>query len=379
MFVSNKAVNLESGYAWSHNGSNKHVFGIADGYSGSIGKKASVLLTQFLKTSIEMDIDAITEDNAVMWMSTFFDNAEMYLSAEIIRYLNTYYETKTNPHNDAIYWRDGKTDNHWAPLDCGCSFVLVIIVNGCIFTASVGDCSAVITSPNKSFETHDIGMIRDCAMANIYTFASEDRYNTPTKNLVLTYDHSPASWYEYCRFKIAHYTDSVQFLYDKLDDETKPFVEIFQKTAEGTATSGNYFKNVEKEFGTVIKKTTDGRKVLSNTRGFLNKDFKPFGVTHKPTISLLRMDDVCRRNLEEDDSNLYALLLGTSSLFSNWIRTFEKASELGESDEKVVGNFLHKTLDCRDNANAVLEGLMKHSTTTNTMCGILVYFDATYL
>ena len=326
------------GIVWS-DGKGRCIFGVADGYSGELGKKVSSLLTQFVASSIEDGKEKITVETVVTWISSLFDRAEEYLSDEIIQYFEkNQFETKSNRVNDEniIYFRDTKSpmfvDRHvWQPIDSGCSFTMVVIIDDHIFTANVGHCGAILFSDKECFEEHDVGMLFDAAMKDIYTFRGEYGFKK-TRNLILTCNQSPTSWYEYCRIKGSPKGSSLQFVYDIHPSYVQNYLPIFPEDISKKPKKqnyGHYYKNVEKEFGAVVMNSVGPKRLLNTTRGFLNNDLKPFGVTHKPAITLTKL---------KEDSNV-TLFIGTNGVFDNWIRTYERAEEIGTDKKYVLPEF----------------------------------------
>jgi hypothetical protein len=379
------------GVIWCHPESNRSIFAVADGYSGSIGQTISARLTQFVATMIENEMEKIVLDNVVVWLSNLFDLVETFLGDEIVKYLRDELglETKcvvgANSSDVSIFWRNPTSSlfldrSVWQIMDGGCSFTMVVIIDDNIFTASVGHCGATIHSNSECFEEHDIGMLFDASMKDIYTFRGE-RSNKRTNTLVLNSDQSPTSWYEYCRVKSQQHdkktesTDFLQFLYDSDGKSSSSYTEIYN--AFTTKTNGHYYKNVEKEYGAVVKKSTDARRALSSTRGFLNHDLKPFGVTHKPTITSLRLDS--ERMMHEKS---FTLFIGSNGVFDNWFRTSERAIEVGETNtDRVMGNFFNQAEFETKSPSSILEQFMNQTLKFNEInfkktyddaCGILV-------
>lgn len=373
----------DHGFAWSDEETNRYVFGVADGHGKSHGRFISASLTEFMVSTIQANKADLSQANIVPFITRLFDCAEVFLRKAILKRLEEKdFEIKTMELTEQIFWRKPET-RLWNVLEGGTTIAMTFILGDWIVTANTGNCYSTLISLDPVLEKHDFGIMFDVARPSQYTFTAKS--NATTKSINLTQDHSPICQEEYVRMMLSHYKPKL--VYDEIDD--LPFKPISFEQEEKDH-KGNYYRNKEKEFASVVL-IENGPYGLSSTRSFLNTSFKRFGVTHKPVITKVDMEAVWQRCNGENASGLFALVLGTNGIFDNWIRSYEKAEEVETSDSYVLGEFIfHET--CVDalykdgsGASKILNAFMERNTIFakrnfgedgyDESAGILVFFS----
>jgi hypothetical protein len=370
----------DHGFVWCDEETHRYVFGIADGHGKIHGRFISATLTEFMVATIEANASDLTERNILPFITRLFNCAEVHLIKSILKRLERQgLEIKILDTTDEIYWRKPESRS-WNMLEGGSSIAITFILGNSIITAQTGNCYSTIMSKEAVLENHDFGIMYDAGNPTKYTFTAKP--NAATKSLNLTVDHSPNCPEEYSRLLKSSYKPKM--FYDEIDG--LPYKRIFFRDGKKDDAGGNYYRNKEKEFATVVL-IEDGTYGISSTRSFLNTSFKPFGVSHKPVITKVDMEAVWRRS--DCNKEVFALLLGTNGIYDNWIRSVEKAVEVETSELYCLGEFLlHGTcmeVVLRDGEGAfkVLKSFMERNTVFaerhfgdkyDESAGILVYF-----
>lgn len=371
----------DHGFVWCDEETNRYVFGIADGHGKTHGRFISATLTEFMVATIEANSSDLNERNIIPFITRLFNCAEVHLIKSILKRLEKQdLEIKILETTEEIYWRKPESRT-WNMLEGGSSIAITFILGNSIITAQTGNCYSTIMSKEPVLEKHDCVIMYDACRPSKYTFTAGS--NAATTSLNLTEDHSPNSPEEYSRLSRSSYKPKM--LYDEIDDLS--YKSISFRDGKKDDGGGNYYRNKEKEFATVVL-IEDGTYGLSSTRSFLNTSFKPFGVSHKPVITKVDMEAVWRRS--DCNKEVFALLLGTNGIYDNWIRSVEKAAEVETSHLYCLGEFLlHGTcmeVVLQDGMGAfkVLKSFMERNTIFaghhfgdgyDESAGILVYFS----
>lgn len=322
----------DHGFVWCDEETNRYVFGIADGHGKTHGRFIAATLTEFMVATIDANASDLNEQNILPFITRLFNCAEVYLIKSILKRLERQgLEIKILDTTDEIYWRKPETRS-WIMLEGGSSIVLTFILGNSIITAQTGNCYSTIMSKEPVLEKHDFGIMYDAGRPSKYTFTAGP--NAATKSINLTVDHSPNCPEEYSRLMKSSYKPKM--FYDEIDN--LPYKPISFRDGKKDDAGGNYYRNKEKEFATVVL-IEDGTYGMSSTRGFLNTSFKPFGVSHKPVITKVDLEAVWRR-CDGSNKEVFALLLGTNGIYDNWIRSVEKAAEVETSDSYCLGEYL---------------------------------------
>jgi serine/threonine protein phosphatase PrpC len=317
----------DHGFVWCHPEMKRYVFGVADGHGKEHGRFISNTLSEFMLSTIEENEAILTQENIVHFITHLFNGAQEFLVDSIINRLTTEKQCEVKVYeNGEIFWRKA-SEQEWKILEGGCSVVTTFILQNLIFTATTGNCFATLMATEPILEYHDLANVHDVARPYVYTFIAGK--NGKTRELNLSRDHSCTSFDEYTRFLKS--PNRPKFMYDEFKD--MPYKPIFTMVPS----EGNYHKNKERDFASVLMiENSTKHFCMSSTRSFLDTNFIPFGVTHKPFITKVDLNDIWER----DPTATLSLLVGTNGIFDNWIRTHEKAEQLQISPLFCLGEFL---------------------------------------
>jgi hypothetical protein len=342
--ISGAASTQDHGIVWCDKERQVYIFGVADGHGDQFGGLLSVAVTECAFSFIEdnfPDVNHMSE-----WITSLFD----YIESGVL-------ETG----------------------DDGCSFVICVVFEHELICASVGNCSAHISSDLPSLIKKDVGMLYDAASPTVFTFrgGSRDEIDKTVDGLMLTCNHSASSLSERRRIEKCDPDSTLLFLYDRFEDSDYKPIDDFNQ--------GNYHKNKEQEYATVVLSKAY-LNAVSTTRCFFYRPLKAYGITHKPTITRLLFKDIFLRQQQQQQAQepIFALFLGTNGVFDNWVRSLELADKLRVSHDFVLGNFFHfetcinAVKQSENGCYDVLETFMKRNTSYNKLhFGPTTYDDAT--
>jgi serine/threonine protein phosphatase PrpC len=264
------------------------IFGMLDGHSSKNGKHASQFAKDFCEKFIPTNYNLFIE-NSHEFIKQLFVGANQAIKEGLkIMYPNF------TEINEVLYYING------FPIDGGSTFTLIIIHNRKVFVANVGDSSIISCTQSKD--------------------ACE-----------LNSDHSPENISEFKRIKTIDPT--IKFIYD---GKNKPdLFRINPETDEPEITRlVQFYKNVRKEAGTLVKKEINNHKdeyvMLTMTRVLGDFALKP-GVTSEPEINEYSLDELF-------GDSIGAFVLATDGLWDNW--RFEDVSKfvMDESCLNVLPN-----------------------------------------
>jgi serine/threonine protein phosphatase PrpC len=264
------------------------MFGMLDGHSSKNGKHASQFAKDFCEKFIPENYNLFIE-NPHEFIKTLFAGANQAIKEGLKTMYPNFIEI-----NEVLYY-----SNRY-PIDGGSTFTMLIIHNKKVFVANVGDSS--IISCNQSKEA-----------------------------LELNSDNSPENISEFKRIKAIDPT--IKFIYD---GKNKPDLFRFNSETGEPEITGlvQFYKNVRKEAGTLVKKEIYNHKdeyiMLTMTRVLGDFALKP-GVTSEPNINEYSLDELF-------NDSIGAFVLATDGLWDNWC--FEDVSKfvMDESCLNVLPN-----------------------------------------
>ncbi len=199
----------------------------------------------------------------------------------------------------------------WNLLSGGSTLSIIVLVNNKLYTANVGDSSGLLCSKHPIFRPSikqgilDTAIPLETGMTLLDDTPESDELST---TLHLTCDHSPESIHEFDRLRKFRSDDNepnkpaILVVYDDQGKSKTNCNPVFSVGETGIPTKnqtgpGNYFKNVRKEWGSLVSAPLDARfsDSLAFTRSLGDYHMQTFGVSYLPIINFVDLNEVFSR------------------------------------------------------------------------------------
>ena len=297
--IGGSSKNQDHWFQWQNSEKRMCVFGIADGH-GKYGEEVAQLTT---KTILEI-ID------------------EELLETDIRGFLHRCF---TLPHEKfreiCPPWGDSTSLG-------GTTLTVVAVVHNKVYVANVGDSPVYLCTKNavlkRSMIHHEIDFAVDPQMELLRDDNDEGDNDQFCSTLELIANHSADNLREFDRIRKQHPSKEypgypeLLFLYDNhvlhksLDN---PIFTVENTDSRPVKNSdGKYYKNVSKEWGTVVVGSLSG--YLAFTRSIGDFYWKQYGVTEQPEIQSFDLNQIANSEEEEDTICIAAVSDGVSD---NWL------------------------------------------------------------
>lgn len=264
--------NQDNSFVWISPNNQTQMFGMLDGHSRQNGKHAAqfakTFCVKFISTNYKLFIK-----NAHEFINQIFAGANLAIKDGLKTIYPNFYEV-----NEELRY-----SMHGLQIDGGSTFTLLIIHNGKVFVANVGDSSIISCTQSKE-----------------------------ARELIA--HHSPENIDEFKR--IISINPKSQFKYD--GKTKRDIFKINSETGEPEITGHvQYYKNIRKEAATLVLRQNE-EYMLAMTRSLGDFQLKP-EITAEPDINEYSLTDIFGNSLTG------AFVLATDGLWDNW--TFEDVSK----------------------------------------------------
>lgn len=252
------------------------ILAVADGHGTYVGKTAANTCTyeieQFADTNEEL---LVTNPNV------FLENCYEHLhnkvrEAFVKQYLRENKDVCVDSEGRVLYRK--MPSQPYLHVNGGAMLTIAVFIKGVLYVANVGDCKAILCAKDKVE--------------------------------IITSDHSPDNPSEYKR--IRNFRPSPEdpnraellFVYDSLSEKQKCRCEqIYKIEEDGTAIARDdvkyYYKSVNRDRGTYVTVPSyhNYPDALASTRAIGNYNMNCFGVTWKPDIVMMDLNDATEEEL----------------------------------------------------------------------------------
>ncbi|KAG6604533.1 Uridine phosphorylase [Phytophthora cinnamomi] len=196
----------------------------------------------------------------------------------------------------------------------GTTATVVVVLNGRMYLANVGDSAALMISTRPAMRADDVkvhgndgaDVLRQNEQLN--DDSSEGNNHTPRSNiLILSGNHSPESATEFFRARSTRRSSldaalpALRFVYDSTEPKSRR-LPVFTLANNGELhrnPRGDYYKNVRDEWATVVATpfTSLFPDALAFTRSLGDFHMHSYGVSCDPTVTELSLEWVVARHL----------------------------------------------------------------------------------
>lgn len=291
----NNPKNQDYWFQWKNNEKRQCLFGIADGH-GTYGEVVARLSSKTILEYIET-VDLETDTLAILHRCFTLCNEKF---GDIC------------PH-----WSDTTTLG-------GTTLTVVAIVNNKIYVANVGDSPVYLCTESPVLKRSMIRYEMDCAVDPALHLLSEDEHDDDDKlcsTIELTRSHAADNVREFDRIRKQHPSSEkpgyprLNFLYDNHGLRKNLGDSIFTVEDESLVPVkngvGKFYKNVSKEWGTVVTGLLPG--YLAFTRSIGDFYWKGYGVTEHPEIQSFDLDQIGEGN------DVICIVAVSDGVSDNWL------------------------------------------------------------
>lgn len=285
-----------------HNGC---LIAIADGH-GPSGKFVVEVVKSVMEELIK-DTIALLLENPVAFLELAYVHIHEQIRDRLSEKLtNEGYEVSLDENGVILMRKNIHKD--FTVLKGGSTFSVVLLLGKKMYIANVGDSTGLLCCKHPILKNSAFNYEKDAADPT-KTVVYDPSRDKPSTFIELTCDHSPENIMEYLRmrrfkrFEEDHNHAEILCIYDKQGKYKPSCKQIFDINADGVVTlapvdtapiDGNfeyYYKNVREEKATYV---TDrcGEYVLSATRALGDFKLGSQGISNKPEIRSINLDDV---------------------------------------------------------------------------------------
>ena len=302
--------NQDDFLVWTKEENHLLVLGMVDGHGRDHGRVAAIAAKIAILDLCETTHHKLLE-NPYKWLEDAFQVAHFAIKTAFIKDLeaNGY---QVQEHYDG-YLLKRRGSQSWSCVHGGAACTIVVKIGSKIYSANVGDSSAILFTQNPILQKKDLIHLGDCARDNLRVpfSALED---DPSTFLNITAEHSAESISEYQRILDFKPCDDLtqpelKFVYDYPSCEKPRCPHVYQLNADGIPTitnNGRYYKNVRKEWASLV--TTPGtarfQDALAFTRSLGDLHLKIYGVTYQPEIHEYDIKKLFHKNQVAQDFGL---------------------------------------------------------------------------
>jgi serine/threonine protein phosphatase PrpC len=292
--------NQDHWFQWQNSEKRLCVFGIADGH-GKYGEVVSQLTS---KTILETIDEELLETDTIGFLHRCFT-----VSHEKFREI-------------CPPWGDSTSLG-------GTTLTVVAVVHNKVYVANVGDSPVYLCTKNavlkRSMIRHEIDFAVDPEMELLHDDEDNDKDDAFCSTLELICDHSADNLREFDRIRKQHPSEEhpgypeLLFLYDnhalnKSKDNPIFTVESADCSKPVKNSNGKYYKNVSKQWGTVVVGALLG--YLAFTRSIGDFYWKQYGVTEQPEIQSFDLNQIA----DMEDDNTVCIVAVSDGVSDNWLR-----------------------------------------------------------
>eukprot|EP00903_Cladosiphon_okamuranus_P014142 g13143.t1 len=353
--------NQDNCFIWRHEPSGSFVIGVLDGHGRDVGRLAAHVVQAFMQDWLTRRWGEVKENPAEAFRTLFREAHESMLQSfrEHLQGLGW-----TVKDNGGYLMKRRSMTQPWSCVHGGTSATLVALVEGrTLYTANVGDSSALLGIRGRRVEVSDLaqhsfwkdgggvmepsreqGTVGDPALSPA---RAEDGF--PCQTLLLTADHSPESVREFERMRLTHPANrqgsasagtagndgqlgsafslpSLLVVYDSPSSNKLKCSPVFDVDVKGTprvTNKGRYYKNVRKEWASLVATPTSARfqDALAFTRSIGDFHLQTYGVSHVPDVMSLDLQQLFHRDQGGDipEQMLVCLVTASDGVWDNWM------------------------------------------------------------
>lgn len=194
----------------------------------------------------------------------------------------------------------------WSCVHGGTTCSIIGMIDNKIYTANVGDSTGIICSKYPILHPRQITFLGDISTPektdsslHIHSTNAPSSSNT----LIITSDHSPESPSEFERLRkfrpneLNPLQPALAVVYDVPNVEKTRCPPIFAIESDGSlriTNNGRYYKNVRKEWASLVSTTSRARfqDALAFTRSLGDLHLHAYGVTHQPEVHCFDLNEL---------------------------------------------------------------------------------------
>jgi serine/threonine protein phosphatase PrpC len=335
--------NQDDFFVWEDKSKGIIVLAIFDGHGRDVGKAAAEAGRRAMHDFLSQNCDRLfTEPYQCLVQA--FENSHACIKMRFREKLEASgwevmeaeegYLLKRKPHSPT-----------WFCVHGGTSCSVVAVVGPKVYTANVGDSSGLLCSLAPDLSDTLLSPLGDAAYPDRKLPDSTPR-DSPTSvsetSLVITAEHSPESVDEFHRLH-KFYRDeldptrpALKIVYDAQQSEKHRCPSVFEFDQNGAplvTNRGKYYKNVRREWASLVATPTTARfqDALAFTRSMGDLHLHIYGVTHLPEVheldvyGLLRLQTEAHKQKQSEsathalDSPLVCVVLASDGVWDNWL------------------------------------------------------------
>jgi serine/threonine protein phosphatase PrpC len=313
--------NQDSHFTYHDERENILVVGVLDGHGIDCGKLASASISAMMREYFEREVESL-KCAPYETIVRAFVLANEYLKKIIKEDLGKRDFVIKEEHGYLIkrYVRSSVTNpSSWSNVSGGTTCTIIAIINNKLYSANVGDSSAMLFAKDPIFNpSQHVQYLGDAAVPGR---TSQVVCAQDSEFLELTAEHSPENLDEYKRISL-HTPPTgvtrVRFIYDSPCTPYKysctPIYATLPTGEIGITQQGHYHKNVREEFASLLTAPHDARfpVSLSMTRALGDYFMQSYGISHLPEVQCV--------DLEQFSSNTQPihLLVASDGLWDCW-------------------------------------------------------------
>lgn len=336
--------NQDDFFQWTDPLNNICVICVLDGHGRDYGK---IIAEEGKKAIVEL-LDSrggeLLGDAPAFLIQCFSHAHEAIKNALILKIAEYKWETRVTESGN-LQMKKYST-SAWANIQGGTTCTIIAVVGRNVYTANVGDSSALLCTKYPILQKSLLNYIIDSSIPSGTILENELYDNSPTSSLEITPNHSANSKREFVRTK----PFDLKYKYDNPRGSglghsySQDVFKIDEATGEislNEPTQGKYYYNtVRKDIASIVT-TPDGSDSLAMTRALGDFNLKLFGVSELPEIQCFSVDEIFDRikhnfqtskiliTSEIDDGEQTPT---TSSVFTNPEATTEASISVGETE-----------------------------------------------
>lgn len=285
--------NQDDYFLWENPDRGLMVIGVLDGHGRDVGKVAAVVGCEYIRRYCEENQDML-ENNTFDFLVTAIVQAHQAIKDAFVKTLETNgIEVKETVEGYLVKRKSDKSN--WMCVHGGTSCSLVAIVGTNLFTANVGDSTAIMCTSQPVLKSGMVRFVGDAGDIDRKTSSLESNDDKLSNTLVITSDHSPESPFEFNRMRAFRTRDddpkqpALLVVYDASQQDKTRCPAVFDLDSSNNpivTNRGSYYKNVRREWASLVAAPPSAKfqDALAFTRSIGDFHLHLYGVCEFPEV-----------------------------------------------------------------------------------------------
>jgi len=314
--------NQDDGFIWKHVQSESLVLAVIDGHGSDYGAFAAQQIRLAMLEWLELNFFQVFE-NPGEGIRSLFEFAHERLFHMFQSYLK--YQGFETQVKDGYVLRSSN-NSKWLAVKGGATISLVVLLqNGFkIFTANLGDCTAIISFNGKSLSKQMLIPLYVENELEELKFTEEEMNEKSSNSLEITWNHGADSLREFRRMRVQRPSEEdprlpyLIAIYDMEGKNATDSPKVFTVDGDGNPSltnTGQIYKNVRREWASrvITPPNADFQETLAVTRALGDFPMQSCGLTSVPDVFEVKIELL----LDENDAS-GIIVIGSDGIWDNW-------------------------------------------------------------